>query len=467
MSRRSWVALLVSVTLLVLGLPAPGAVAITQPNQITYVYDELGRLEAAIDPAATNGIARYTYDARGNLLSIARQSSTATSIIDFHPKLAKRDARVTVYGAGFSSTPASNTVRFGGPSGTQATVVSATTTQLVVDIPDTGALDGAIHVQAPGGSATSTQLFTEDTSGPPTITGFTPTIGATGTAVTITGTRFDPTPARNHVFLNGIRARVTAATATSLSVEVPPFLTTGKISVQTQNGEATSAADFVVPPLGDGTNPAPYQPSQLDSIQRVNLGVATNIAVTTAGHASMVMFDATEDQRVFGQISTFSGGQARVKLLDPYGRLIDSILVTASQAGTIDTATLRSAGTHVVLVDPVSATTTGSLTLTMYDVPADVLGQAPTDGTPVTTGNLARGQGANYTFGGSANQRVSLVMRNSTIAFGNVHLRHPKTWVVADPPFINSGIAFMEPVTLPDTGTYALEVDPSGGNRAP
>jgi YD repeat-containing protein len=105
MSRRSWVALLVSVTLLVLGLPAPGAVAITQPNQITYVYDELGRLEAAIDPAATNGIARYSYDARGNLVSIARQSSAATSIIDFHPKLAKRDARVTVYGAGSVRPP--------------------------------------------------------------------------------------------------------------------------------------------------------------------------------------------------------------------------------------------------------------------------------------------------------------------------------------------------------------------------
>jgi RHS repeat-associated protein len=51
MRRRSWMALLLSVPLLSLGLPPPPVGAITQPNQITYVYDELGRLEAAVDPS--------------------------------------------------------------------------------------------------------------------------------------------------------------------------------------------------------------------------------------------------------------------------------------------------------------------------------------------------------------------------------------------------------------------------------
>jgi YD repeat-containing protein len=124
------VALVVSIPLLVLGLPAPPAAAITQPNQITYVYDELGRLEAAIDPAAVNGIAKYAYDARGNLLSISRQSVATTSVVDFQPKTAKRDTPVTIYGAAFSPTPGQNTVKFGGANGTPATVISATTTQL-------------------------------------------------------------------------------------------------------------------------------------------------------------------------------------------------------------------------------------------------------------------------------------------------------------------------------------------------
>jgi hypothetical protein len=154
MGRRSWVALLVCVLLPVFGLPAPPVAAITQPNQITYVYDELGRLEAAIDPAATNGIARYTYDPRGNLLSISRQSVAATSIVDFHPKSAKANTSLTIYGAAFSSTPSQNTVRFGGSGGTQASIVSASTTQLVVTVP-AGAPGGPIYVSSPAGSTRS------------------------------------------------------------------------------------------------------------------------------------------------------------------------------------------------------------------------------------------------------------------------------------------------------------------------
>lgn len=166
MGRRSWVALLVSIPLLVFGLPATPVAAITQPNQITYVYDELGRLEAAIDPAATNGIAKYTYDPRGNVVSIARQSTAATSIVDFHPKSAKPSTSVTIYGAAFSATPSQNTVRFGGSGGTQATVTSATTTQLVVTVP-AGAPSGPIYVSSPLGSATSTQQFALDASTAP------------------------------------------------------------------------------------------------------------------------------------------------------------------------------------------------------------------------------------------------------------------------------------------------------------
>ncbi len=84
----------------------------------------------------------------------------------------------------------------------------------------------------------------------PVITGFTPTAGAAGTVVTLTGLRFDPVPARNRVTFNGIAATVTAATATSLTVTVPPGEVAGRIGVTTADGAARSATDFslVVPP---------------------------------------------------------------------------------------------------------------------------------------------------------------------------------------------------------------------------
>ena len=65
----------------------------------------------------------------------------------------------------------------------------------------------------------------------PKITSFTPTSGAVGATVTITGTSFNTTPANNIVFFGATRATVTAATATGLIVTVPTGATFGAITV--------------------------------------------------------------------------------------------------------------------------------------------------------------------------------------------------------------------------------------------
>ncbi len=65
----------------------------------------------------------------------------------------------------------------------------------------------------------------------PTITTFTPTSGPVGTAVTITGTNFNTTPANNIVFFGATKATVNTATSTSLSVTVPVGSTYQYISV--------------------------------------------------------------------------------------------------------------------------------------------------------------------------------------------------------------------------------------------
>ena len=55
----------------------------------------------------------------------------------------------------------------------------------------------------------------------PTITSFTPASAEVGASVTITGTNFDATPANNIVYFGSVKATVTAATTTSLTVTVP------------------------------------------------------------------------------------------------------------------------------------------------------------------------------------------------------------------------------------------------------
>src|ERR1700760_4136877 len=100
---------------------------------IFYSYDELGRL---VGVATADGIAaQYTYDALGNVLAITRATSSQTSLFTFTPKSGPVNTQVTISGANFSANPAQDSVSF---NGTAATITSASSTQLVVNVP-TGA----------------------------------------------------------------------------------------------------------------------------------------------------------------------------------------------------------------------------------------------------------------------------------------------------------------------------------------
>src|SRR5262245_13863354 len=79
---------------------------------VQYVYDELGRLIAVID--ANGNAAVYNYDAVGNILSIARYTSSQVAIFAFTPRQGPVGTTVTIRGTGFSATPSQNTVSFNG-----------------------------------------------------------------------------------------------------------------------------------------------------------------------------------------------------------------------------------------------------------------------------------------------------------------------------------------------------------------
>ncbi len=88
---------------------------------------------------------------------------------------------------------------------------------------------------------------TVSTPAAPTITSFSPSSGAVGTTVTITGTNFSTTPENNIVrFGGGIFATVTASTATSITTTVPVAAANGTISVIIGCNTATSSSSFFV-----------------------------------------------------------------------------------------------------------------------------------------------------------------------------------------------------------------------------
>jgi YD repeat-containing protein len=421
---------------------------------IQYIYDDLGRLIAVSDPSGDTAI--YHYDAVGNILSIDRHASSQVSIVAFSPSAGPVGTTVTIYGTGFSSNAAQDSVSF---HGTAASVSSATATKLVVTVPS-GATTGTIGVTAPGGSATSTSSYVVAASGAPTISSFTPTAGVAGTSVTITGTNFETVATNDRTNFNTTLAPVTAATSTSLSATVPLLTGSGPLTVATPKGSFTTSSDFIVPP-------SPYTPSDVDSSGRLPYATATTVTVSTANKIALKLFDGVAGHRVSllgtnGMTGQVFGCDVNVALFNPNGTALGAPACMEG-SGFIDTSTLATSGTYTIEVDPAS-TATGSVTLTVYDVPADVSGTITPGGSSVTMTTTTPGQNGALTFSGTAGHRISLLGTNGMLGqvFGcdvNVSILNPNGTVLVSATCMED-TGFVDTTTLPTTGTYTIQIDP-------
>jgi uncharacterized repeat protein (TIGR03803 family) len=145
----------------------------------------------------------------------------------------KEGTKIGILGQGFSS---SSVVKFGG---TQATTITLTGTTFISATVPGEALTGSVTVTTGTTTLTSTKTF--DVL--PTITGFTPESGPVGTPVTITGTGLKQT---TKVTFDGKAATFTVISDTEVTADVPADAVTGKITVTTKGGSATSATSFTV-----------------------------------------------------------------------------------------------------------------------------------------------------------------------------------------------------------------------------
>ena len=72
-----------------------------QPQEIRYVYDELGRLIAVMDEQGRTAI--YKYDEVGNILAIRRTDATGpVAITFFNPNEGPIGTRVEIFGVGLT-----------------------------------------------------------------------------------------------------------------------------------------------------------------------------------------------------------------------------------------------------------------------------------------------------------------------------------------------------------------------------
>jgi YD repeat-containing protein len=185
----------------------------------------------------------------------------------------------------------------------------------------------------------------------------------------------------------------------------------------------------------------------------VSFGTATTVTTTMPGQNAKLTFAGTVGQRVLVHINTaaVTGGYS---ITNPDGtNLVGSSMSTGAY---LDTRVLPQTGTYTVLLDP-TGIAVGAVTLTVYNVPADVTGTI-TPGTARTTTIPTPGQAARLTFAGTAGQRASVRVTSTTISSGSVFIVKPDGTSLAG---IAIATGYLDAITLPVTGTYAVVVDPA------
>ncbi|MFF0151934.1 IPT/TIG domain-containing protein, partial [Micromonospora sp. NPDC005203] len=424
--------------------PAPAKAA--GPEPIRYSYDDGGRLTGVNDTAGAG--ARYSYDKTGNLTGVTRHSAAQVTVLGVSPSRGAAGAEVTITGTGFAATTASNTVTF---NGVAATVTAAGPTRLTATVP-AGATTGTVQVTVAGTSASLPRPFTVESLPVPAITGFSPTSGVPGDTVTISGTGFDPDKARDVVEFNGIRARVTAATATSLTAVVPGT-SSGRIAVRTPGGVATSAARFA-------TAPGPFALGKIVSTTDLTInGPAQAATVGTSGKVALLRFDGTKGQRISLVFTgnTF-GGAIDVRLFTATNTELSDNQYTAAYRPNGDTSfslpTLPDTGTYQVVVDPGSRT--GAINARVV---ADVDGGALSESAGTSATISQAGQRVRFTFKGIAGRPYSVGVTGSTGTGANqVTVYRPDGAVSVGSASFTSGNGVLATGALPATGDYVVVI---------
>jgi len=167
-----------------------------------------------------------------------------------------------------------SSVYFGSVSATYS-VSSATLMSITVP---SGFTAERITISNPVGSSTSSTAFT--LKFPPTISSFTPGTSVAYGVVTISGTNLNET---SSVTLNGSVLLLQSKTASTVVVQIPAGLTTGRLVVTTPWGSVTSSTNLIILPPPTIVSFSPDSGKPLDQIQIIGTNFTDVTDVTING----------------------------------------------------------------------------------------------------------------------------------------------------------------------------------------
>jgi hypothetical protein len=191
-------------------------------------------------------------------------------------------------------------------------------------------------------------------------------------------------------------------------------------------------------------------------------GAPLTLTTTTPGQNAKATFTGVGGRGIALEIDGVSvTGTFQLSIKKPDGTDLVAATSYGGSGGFIDVKTLPVNGTYTIVVNPVDAAT-GSVTLTLYDVPPQITGAITPGGASVSLPFVAPYQNGRITFAGTAGERISLRIAFAPTACCtvNVSINTPSGSRLVAPVAVASGTGLIDGTTLPSTGTYTIIVDP-------
>ncbi len=269
------------------------------------------------------------------LIFSASLALAAPSITSLSPTSGAVGASVTITGSNFGSTQGSSTVKF---NGTTATTISTWSATSIVAVVPSSATTGNVVVTV-SGVASNGKSFTVVAA--PSITSLSPTSGAVGTSITVTGTNFGSTQGSSTIKFNGTSVTPTSWSATQIQAPVPSGATTGNVVVHA-SGVDSNGKNFTVLPTPTITNLSPNSGMVGDSITITG----TNFGATQG--TSTVKFNGTA-----ATPTTWSNTSIVTSV--PTGATTGNVVVTVSGVSSAGAAFTVVAQPTITSLSPTSA----------------------------------------------------------------------------------------------------------------
>lgn len=325
------------------------------------------KITATVPSGATTGSIVVTTP-NGTATSVAN-FTVAPRITGFTPGSGGVGTSVVITGANFTGATA---VRF---NGTSAVYVIDVSTQIAAKVP-ANAATGPISVTTAAGTGTSAASFTVA----PRITSFTPTSGPAGTSVTINGANFTGTTSVN---FNGTPAGFAVNSSVKITATVPAGATTGRISVTTPAGMATSGNFTVKPNIASFT---PGSGKVGDSVTITGTAFTGATAVKFNGASSTFHVDSSTQITATVPASATTGP---ISVTTAGGTATSSTSFTAAPRITSFTPTSGPVGTRVIIN---GANFTGATFVMFNGAPANYTFNSSTRITATVPANATTGK---------------------------------------------------------------------------